>query len=158
MKKTSTTTIGYLILLVTFTLTISFTKIVYAGATAKEAEDIVKKAVDYIKANGKEKALKEFNDPKGSFVKGDLYVFAFDFKTVCIAHGVNQKLVGKDLTDLKDSDGKQFMKQMTELAAKNGSGWIDYNWTNPETKKIQPKSSFYMKIDNDYYIGAGIYK
>ncbi len=74
-----------------------------------------------------------------------------------LAHGANKALVGKNLIELKDSSGKQFMKEMTQGAKTKGKGWQDYNWTNPVTKKIEAKSSYYVK-EGDIYFGCGIYK
>ncbi|MFA5182562.1 MAG: cache domain-containing protein [Syntrophales bacterium] len=135
------------------------TGFVYAQekGTAKEAQDLVAKAAAYYKANGKDKAFAAINDPKGQFTKKDLYVFAFDFNTVCQAHGANKALIGKNLKELKDSNGKQFMNQMTQDAKSKGKGWVDYNWTNPKTKKIEAKSTYYQR-EGDYYFGCGIYK
>ncbi len=135
------------------------TGFVYAQekGTAKEAQDLVAKAIAYYKANGKDKAFAAINDPKGQFAKRDLYVFVFDFNTVCLAHGANKALIGKNLTELKDSNGKQFMNQMTQDAKTKGKGWVDYNWTNPVSKKIEAKSSYYQK-EGDFYFGSGIYK
>ena len=50
--------------------------------TAAEAKALVKKAVAYVKEVGKEKALVEFNNPKGKFVHKDLYVFVTDISGV----------------------------------------------------------------------------
>jgi len=129
-----------------------------AGNTTDEAMTMVKKAVDYYKANGKEKTIAAINDPSGEFIKGELYVFLFDYDVNCLAHPANPKLVGKNLADLKDPEGRTFMKEMTEKA-KAGGGWTDYKWTNPETKKIQDKSSYSLPIPDDkVFIGCGIYK
>lgn len=135
------------------------TGFVYAAekGTAKEAQDLVAKAIAYYKANGKDKTFAAINDPKGQFVKKDLYVFAFDFNSVCLAHGANKALIGKNMGELKDSNGKPFISEMTQGAKTSGKGWIDYNWTNPTTKKIEPKSSYYVK-EGDIYFGCGIYK
>ena len=56
--------------------------------------------------NGKEKALKAFNKPDGKFVKGEMYVFAYDLNAVMMAHPVNPKLVGKSLLNEADSAKK----------------------------------------------------
>ena len=137
-------------------LTVSFAFAAEKG-TAKEAHDLVAKAVAYYKAEGKDKAFAAINDPKGQFTKKDLYVFVFDFNTVCQAHGANKALVGKNLKELKDSNGKQFMNEMTQDAKTKGKGWVDYNWTNPTTKKIDAKSTYYQR-EGDYFFGCGIYK
>jgi len=125
--------------------------------TAKEAQDLVAKAIANYKVNGKDKAFAAINDPKGGFTKKDLYVYVFDFNTVCLAHGVNKALIGKNLRELKDTNGKQFMLEMTEGAKTKGKGWVDYTWTNPTTKKIGQKSTYYQREGNIFF-ASGIYK
>lgn len=124
---------------------------------AAEATSMVKKAVSYIKEQGKEKALMEINNPAGIFKKGELYIFVTDMQGKMLAHGANAKLVGKDLIDLKDSDGKLFVKEYTQVAKTKGSGWSDYKWVNPSTKAIELKSTYVERVD-DIVVGCGIYK
>ncbi len=143
---------GYLALLIALMFTVSSA----FAVTADEAKAMVTKAVAYYKANGKEKALAEFSNPKGEFVKGELYLTVWDFKGTQIAHGSNPKLIGKNLLDLKDTDGKLFVKEFMDVA-KKGNGWVDYKWTNPETKKIQAKT-VYLEAVEETLIGCGIYK
>jgi cytochrome c len=129
------------------------------GATADEAKGIVEKAIAYWKANGKEKAVAEFNNPNGQFVKGDLYVFVNDFSGLILANGGNPKLVGQNHLELKDPTGKYFNKESAEVAKTKGSGWVDYSWTNPATKKVQQKAAWVKRIDGtNIYIGSGIWK
>ena len=129
-----------------------------AAGTADEAKALVDKAVEYVKANGKDKAVEAFNDPKGEFVKEDLYIFMFENAGTTLAHGANPKLVGKNMLELKDADGKLFVQEFVEKV-KNGGGWVDYHWTNPETKKVQAKSTYVKGIEGtEYYLGCGIYK
>ncbi|HEY3308609.1 MAG TPA: cache domain-containing protein [Desulfuromonadaceae bacterium] len=124
--------------------------------TKQEAKALVDNALTYIKANGKVKALAEFNNPKGSFVAKDMYIFALDMNGVFLAHGGNPKMAGKNQMKLQDADGKYLVKGLI-IKAKSGGGWYDYKWANPLTKKIQDKSTYVMKVD-DYLIGCGIYK
>jgi signal transduction histidine kinase len=125
--------------------------------TAAEAEALVKKAVASIKADGKEKTLAEISNPKGKFVDRDLYIFVYDLKGVCVAHGFNQKMIGKDLSGMKDIDGKSYVKERIEIAKSKGHGWQDYKFTDPVSRKIEPKSAYIEKLD-DLVIGCGIYK
>jgi signal transduction histidine kinase len=125
--------------------------------TADEAKALMEKASAYIKAEGKEKALEEFSNPKGNFIDRDLYIFANDLNGKTLAHGGNVKLVGKDMSKLQDAKGEYFIQKMNEVAKTKGSGWVDYQWTNPVSKKTEPKSTYVLKID-DYYLGCGIYK
>ena len=66
-------------------------------------------------------------------------------------------LTGKDLYNFRDSDGKFFVQAQIAVA-KKGSGWADYKFTNPVTKKIQPKTSYIKKLDDQFYIGCGAFK
>ena len=125
--------------------------------TAAEAEALVKKAVAYLKANGQDKAFAEFGNPKGPFVDRDLYITVYDMTGKCLAHGANPKMVGKDLIGLKDPDGKAFVKERVELAKTKDKFWQDYKFTNPLTKKIEPKA-MYVEKAGDLLVACGIYK
>lgn len=125
--------------------------------SADEATALTKKAIAYLKANGKEKAFAEFNNPNGQFKDRDLYVFVFDFNGKTLAHGTNPKLLDKTLLDLKDADGKLFVKEFVEVAKGKGKGWVDYKWPHPTTKAIEAKSTYVEKVD-DMLVGCGIYK
>jgi signal transduction histidine kinase len=125
--------------------------------TAAEAEALVKKAIAFIKANGKDKAFAEFGNPKGQFTMKDLYIFVYDMNGKVLAHGQNPKMVGKEMIDMKDADGKEFVKERVEIAKSKGKGWQDYKFTNPQTKQIEPKSSYIEKYE-DMIVGCGVYK
>jgi len=127
--------------------------------TADEATALVKKAVAYIRTNGKEKAFAAFNDPKGQFVNRNLYIFVYDLKgtSLAIGNGNSGKMVGKNLLDMRDADGKYMIKSFIEVANAKGKGWVDYKWPNPVTKGVESKSSYFEKID-DMIVGCGIYK
>lgn len=124
--------------------------------TADEAMAMVKKGVAFVKANGKEKAFAEFSNQKGQFVDRDLYVMVYDMEGNNKAHGSNPKLIGKNLLEIKDADGKFIVKGLIEMANK-GKGWFDYKWPNSVTKAVEAKSTYVEKVD-DVLIGVGIYK
>lgn len=125
--------------------------------TAAEATALVQRAAEYLKANGPAKSYAAFNDAAGQFKDRDLYVFVMDMNGKMLSHGANPKLIGKDLTNLKDSDDKLFIKTMLDVAKAKGKGWVDYKWPHPVTKAIEPKSTYVEKVD-DLVIGCGIYK
>lgn len=125
--------------------------------TKEEAVAMVKKAIEYIKANGNDKAFQEFSNPKGMFVDRDLYVVVYDMNGKCLAHGQKKNMIGKDLIDFKDTDGKEFMKERVELMKKQSTAWQDYKFMNPVSKKIEPKS-MYIERFGDLIVGCGIYK
>lgn len=125
--------------------------------TAEEAVAMVKKGIALIKSSGQEKAFAEFNNLKGAFVQKDLYVMCYDMSGNNKCHGSNAKLVGKNLLEIKDADGKFIVKSFIETAQKSGKGWVDYKWPNATTKAVEPKSTYVEKVD-DVLIGVGIYK
>jgi signal transduction histidine kinase len=147
--------IKYLMLVLT-ALTLSSTAWAADKGSPDEAMAMVKKAVAYVKANGKEKAFAEFSNPKGAFVDRDLYVMVYDMEGNNKAHGSNPKLIGKNLLEIKDADGVFIVKGLIDTA-KKGSGWFDYKWPNATTKAVEPKSTYVEKVD-DVLIGVGIYK
>jgi signal transduction histidine kinase len=131
----------------------------FAGekGTQPEAIAMVKKAVEYIKANGADKAYAEINSKSPSFADRDMYVTVYDMNGKCLSHGSNVKLVGKDLIDAQDADGVYYVKDRVTLAKTKASFWQDYKFSNPVTKKIEPKSTYCEKL-NDTVICVGIYK
>ncbi|MBI5910505.1 MAG: cache domain-containing protein [Betaproteobacteria bacterium] len=127
------------------------------NVTAKEAEAMVKKGVAYVKANGKEKAYAEITNTKGQFVDRDLFLSVVQFDGKVLAHGANEKLVGKMLIDIKDIDGKEFLRERIELAKSKPVLWQDYKFSNPLTKKIEPKTAYCERVDDTILCG-GVFK
>lgn len=129
------------------------------AATPDQAKALVEKALAYVKANGTEKAYKEFNTPGSQFFDGELYIFAYDMQGNNLALGGNPKMTGKNLIDMKAADGKPVIKDFIEIIKAKGEGWYDYKWSNPETKKIQDKTSYIKKIPGtEAFLGCGFYK
>lgn len=126
--------------------------------TKDEAKSMVDAALAHVKKVGAEQANKDFTTNKAAWTKKDLYVFAMDLTGKMVAHGANEKLVGRDLINLKDSSGKTFVADMI-AAAKKGSGWVDYEWADPLTKKVEGKSSYvHMVPAGSIFVGVGIYR
>ena len=125
-------------------------------ATPAEAEALVKKAVVYYQKNGKEKAFAEFQKKPGPFAERDLYVTVYDMQANCLSH-INPKMVGKNMMDLRDPTGKHHIKERMEAAAVKDSGWQDFSFFNPMTKKIEPKEMYWEKHDNLVF-ACGAYK
>src|SRR5258708_35669444 len=126
--------------------------------TAAEATAMVEKAIAHIKKVGREKAFADFNNKSGAFTDRDLYVVVYDIKGKVLAHGANEKMIGRDVIDLRDSDGKYFVKEPAETMAKpDAKAWQDHKFMNPVTRAIEPKS-MYMRRYEDMIVGCGIYK
>ena len=128
------------------------------NATKDDAVATVKKGIAFIKATGKDKAYAAITAKDPQFVKHDLYLTVYGMDGKCLAHGANEKQVGRDLIDLKDIDGKAFIRERVELGKSSPKGfWQDYKFTNPTTKKIEPKQMYCERLD-DTLVCGGIYK
>jgi cytochrome c len=128
-------------------------------ASKEEAVALVDRAVEHIKKVGTDQAFKEFSTPGGPWHDRDLYLFAYNDQGENVAHGANPKLIGKNLIDMRTADGQLLIKNMVHLASTKGSGWIDYEWPHPQTKKVQPKTAFIRRIpDFGGFIGSGVYQ
>ncbi len=126
-------------------------------ATKDEAVAMVKKAVTFVKAEGAEKAYVTFTKKAPDFVDRDLYIVVYGMDGKVLAHGANEKLVGKDMIDAQDVDGKYFVKERVELAKANATFWQDYKFVNPVTKKIEPKQMYCERLGETAVCG-GVYK
>ena len=115
--------------------------------TPVEAKKMVEKAVEFIKAHGEEMALQELNKPNGKFQWRDLYVFAYDLNGVVVGHP-NPKLIGQNLYEVPDTQGKLFTKEIVELANCRGSGWVDYRYADLLTQQEGFKITHFQKVGN----------
>lgn len=127
--------------------------------TAAEAKALVENGLAHVKQVGIEKSAEDFTAKDGKWQQKDLYLFVIQFDGVMVANGANKALVGKNVIDLKDANGASIVVDMRDIAKSKGSGWYDYYFSNPTTKKVEPKSSYVVRIPGyEGYIGAGIYK
>ena len=126
--------------------------------TAKDAIAMTERGAALIKAKGKDEMMKRINAKDPDFVQGQLYIDLRDVKTgIVLAHPYNPSIVGKDLTDVPDANGKKYRREIIELAAAKGKGWVDYQYKNPTTGKIEPKTTYILLVDG-VVLEAGIYK
>ena len=124
--------------------------------TLEEAEALLKKAVAHYDKVGREKALADFVRTPGPFVDRDLYVTVYDMEGNSLAH-INPKMVGKNMMELRDADGKYHIRERLEAAQHGASGWQDFKFYNPVSKKIEPKRMYWEKHDGIVF-ACGAYK
>jgi len=128
-----------------------------ATGTPEEAQAMVDRAIAFYKEVGRDAALAEFSNPKGKFIDRDLYVLISDFDGIFRAHGTNKGLINKNLIDLKDVNGVLIIREMIRAGRDNpAGGWVGYTWTNPVTKKLEPKKTFAKVYDNLIFM-VGVY-
>jgi len=127
------------------------------NATKEEMVAFVREAVAYAQQNGKDKALAEFSNRNGSFFRGDLYIYAYDYNGTTIAHPVNPEKIGVNRLNEKDAEGNLFIQDLRQ-AAYNGTGFTTYTYINPvHNNTVEKKLGYVMKVDDSWWLGSGIY-
>jgi signal transduction histidine kinase len=128
------------------------------NGTKDEAVAMVKRVEVMFAKDGADATFRAVSDKSvTAFHDRDLYPFIYDMKGTCVAHGARPALIGKNLIDLKDQDGKYLVQELVAIAKGPGSGWVDYKWPNPLTNKIEDKTSYVEKM-GDYLVGVGVYR
>ncbi|MFA5266426.1 MAG: cache domain-containing protein [Methanoregula sp.] len=126
-------------------------------ATREEMVAFVQEAVAYAKQNGKENALAEFSNRNGSFFRGVLYIYAYDYNGTTIAHPVNPEKIGVNRLQEPDAEGTWFITNLRE-AAYNGTGFSTYTYVNPvHNNTVEKKLGYVMKVDDSWWLGSGVY-
>lgn len=139
------------------TILLCFSMSTFAADVPADAIAMVEKGVAYIEKNGKESLINEIKNKNSEFIKGDIYLYVRGIDGVILAHPINPKLVGKNMLDLPDADGKLYRKEIVNLAKTKGKGWVDYRYNNPVSKEIESKSTYILR-SGDVILEAGIYK
>lgn len=124
-----------------------------ARATPDEAKAMAVKAAAYLQSVGPEKAFAAFNQPTGPWHDRELYVAVLDANGTMMANGSNSGLIGKSVMQLRDVEGKPFVR---ELLATKEAGWVEFKWRNPVTKAVQSKEQYEVKVGN-YFVGVGAF-
>ena len=127
-----------------------------ANDAAAAAQALVKRAAQYLRQHGPEQACAVFNDERGDFVQGDLYIVLYDLNGRCLAHGTNAALRGTDQLGQRDPEGKLVVRERVELAREHKSFWQDYKHLNPVTRKVEQKSHYFERV-GDLLLGCGVY-
>lgn len=123
------------------------------NASQDEAKDMAVRAASYLEQNGADAAFDAFNTPGGEWHDRDLYVFVIGNDGTMMAHGAKKTLVGRKVMALKDVDGKAFVEEFLKV---NGQDWVDYKWQNPQSKAVEQKTSYIVRV-GDMVVGVGAY-
>ncbi|MCU0631205.1 MAG: cache domain-containing protein, partial [Methanoregulaceae archaeon] len=126
-------------------------------ATTDGVKTFVHEAVDYAHKAGKAPAIGEFNNISGQFIRGDLYVFAYDYDGTTLAYPYRPDLIGVNRMNATDVTGRHHIREMVENA-RNGSGTVFYFTNNPfHNNATELKASYIMDVDGTWFVGAGTY-
>jgi len=117
----------------------------------------VNKARDFVLEQGQYKALEVFNDPKGKFVRGDLYIVAYDFNGTRLAHPFEPEKIGENALKVTDVNGIELLRNLRD-AAERGSGFSYYVWPNPAHSNTEElKLTYALKVNEGLWLAAGVY-
>lgn len=118
--------------------------------------DLVGRAVALVEEQGAEAAFRRIMDPRGGFVRGDLYVFVLDPGGRVVANGDAPESVGANALAAQDRDGRYFIREILQRAYTVGDGWISYHWYSPCNGKWTGKQVYFKRIGR-YVVCAGFY-
>jgi cytochrome c len=125
--------------------------------SVEEAQELLDKAVAFMKKSGDKAAFAAFNSAQGGFTHNDLYVFAIGIDDGSYrASGDSPQLAGMDVRGLRDAAGKPMIEEMIKLAQQKGSGVVDFVWRNPATNAVEQKHSLIQRVDQ-VLLGVGYF-
>jgi len=120
-----------------------------------DAQKLVNSAIELYDMRGEDAFPRIDVDPE--FKGQELYVFVIrDSDGTIIADGGRERtLIGKNIDDIKDINGKDIGEIIHDRAAEDGI-WVNYLWKDPANNQILPKQVWLVKHDG-YIFGSGIY-
>lgn len=125
-----------------------------AFASADEATGMVEEGVAFIKAGGKDTGWAEISSKTGQFRDRDLDPVVYGLSGIVHAHGADEKMIGHNLIDSKDGDGKRFVQERLEMGKAKPAVWRDNTFTNPVSRKVEPKSMYCEHLEDTVVCGG----
>ena len=122
-------------------------------ATKEDAIAMVQRAMVFITQQGREKAYAEIAG-RQQFHDRDLYITVLDLDGKILATGQSKNLIGRNLINAKDPDGKLYIKERVELARQQSAFSQNYKWLNPATKEIEPQETYCERLDDIMVCGS----
>ena len=87
----------------------------------------------------------------------DDYFFVYDLDLNAIGHP-DDRIQGRNLTDMQDADGRYLLREARELVLTQGSGYLDYRWERLEGAAPSPKIGYLFLYEPwDWLVGTGVY-
>ncbi|NCT84964.1 MAG: histidine kinase [Comamonadaceae bacterium] len=87
----------------------------------------------------------------------DGYFFVYSLSGRVLMHSRQPELVGQDLWELRDPQGRPTIQQLINRA-KAGGGYVDYLWSKPSSSQLAPKLGYVVAVPEwDWMLGTGLY-
>jgi signal transduction histidine kinase len=130
----------------------------FANGDSDNVMELVNKAADMFKAQGKDYTLKVLNASAGPLRKGAIYTFAVDFKGRFLSHPVQEDVRGQDAWELQDARGKFIVQDFIKVAKEQGQGWSEYWWIRVGETSPTLKKTYVKRVPGeDLLVAAGFY-
>jgi polar amino acid transport system substrate-binding protein len=128
-----------------------------ASLNQDELVPFVESALVYAQEYGKDRATVEFSNKTGSFVRGELYIYAYDFNGTNIAHPFKSDWIGQNKINETDSNGVPYIRNLVN-AARDGKGFTYFIFPNPaHDNRLEFKIGYAMLVDDGWWLGSGSY-
>lgn len=126
-----------------------------ASADAARTQALLDRAESFLREKG-DQAMASFSRA-GEFVDGELYVYVIDVDGNFLASGGSSTtLIGRNVTDLTDSQGRHFIREILNGAKAQPAGRVEYRWNNPIRGRNEPKIATYRRV-GDRILVVGYY-
>lgn len=87
----------------------------------------------------------------------DGYFFVYDLQGRSLMHSRQPDLVGRNLWELRDSQGR-FTIQDLLARAREGGGYVEYQWRKPSSAQTAPKLGYVTALPRwNWMVGTGLY-
>ncbi|MBM7555219.1 methyl-accepting chemotaxis protein [Halanaerobacter jeridensis] len=87
------------------------------------------------------------------------YFWIMDDQPLMIMHPYNSGLIGEDLSNVEDPNGKKLFVEMIKEIEKGGAGFVEYSWQYYDNQeRIEQKLSYVVEFEPwNWILGTGIY-
>ncbi len=125
--------------------------------SAADLAAFVDEAAVYAGDVGKDRAIETFSDPKGSFVRGNQYIFAYDFNGISLAHPMNPWAKNLSLRYYRDINGVSTVGNAMITSSQGGG------YTHSVRKLVTDNGTIYipsltysLPVDDTWWIGSSV--
>lgn len=124
-----------------------------AVATEERVQNLLDIAEQHVRQTGMS-GVNDFNqDPR--FIDNELYLFSMSRSGYILSSGGwSASLIGQNVLDLTDDEGRPFFQQMLDKARSSDEGSVEYLWFNPVQGGQTPKITHFRVVD-DVLIASG---
>ncbi len=87
------------------------------------------------------------------------YFWITDMHPRLVMHPYSKELIGRDLSQYEDAEGKRIFLEINRIVSREGDGFIDYTWKKRDTELYDvPKLSYVKKFSPwGWVVGTGVY-